>query len=161
MHINKNTLKHISAALKHYSRRRCLTLGCSSTVSWAWQIMSHHCVGRVFFSCASFDLWGRHWPTTLLRHSYTRSSAADSTTATVCCTASVVGCWGSCRQCRTPQHVSLRGQESSITSRQCWTNFTGCPSYSVYGSSWRWQSSSASMAWHRPTSPTTCYGEIF
>ena len=35
-----------------------------------------------FFSCSSFDLWGRHWLTTLLRHSYTRSSAADSTTAT-------------------------------------------------------------------------------
>ena len=139
------------------SRRRCPTSGCLSAVSWAWLITLHHCVGGVFFSCASFDFWGRRWLTTLLRHSYTHSSAADSTTATVCCIASVVGCWGSCRRCRTLRHVLWRGQESSTTSCQCWTNSIGCPWYSVCGSSWwcRWLFSSASMAWHRPTSPTT------
>ena len=136
----------------------CITLHtnlCSSTVSWAWLITSHHCVSCVFFSCANFDLWGRHWLTTLLRHSYTRLSAADSITQTVCCIASVVGCWGSCRWCKTPPRVLWHGQESSTTSRQCWTNSTGCPWYSVCCSSWRWLFSSASMAWHRPTSPTT------
>ena len=73
----------------------------------------------------------------------------------VCCIASVVGCWGSCRRCRTPRRVLWRGQESSTTSRQCWTNSIGCPWYSVCGSSWRWLFSSVSMVWHRPTSPTT------
>ena len=45
--------------------------------------------------------------------------------------------------------------ESSTTSRRCWTNSIGCPWYSVCGSSWRWLFSSASMAWQRPTLPTT------
>ena len=112
----------------------------------------HITVSVVFFSAAPASTCE-----VVLRHSYTRSSAADSTTATVCCIVSVVSCWGSCRRCRTPWRVSWRGQESSTTSCQCWTNSIGCPWYSVCGSSWwcRWLFSSASMAWHRPTSPTT------